>query len=222
MLWLTLALFLFVAATNYVVLRAGRGRTFFQTDEVPARDVAIVLGTSAKLRGGWRNPFFESRIDAAAELWRVHKVRHFILSGDNRHRDYDEPTTMRRALASRGVPASAMTLDYAGFRTLDTMARAHQVFGQRSVILVTDDFHLPRSLFLADAYGLEAVGFGGRPVPLRWSAKTRVREIVSRVKAWLDVYILHTQPKFFGPPVPVPIASTFDRVTAGKKRPCAA
>jgi SanA protein len=204
---LILALFLFVAATNFVVLRAGRGRTFFKIDEVPARDVAIVLGTSAKLRGGWKNPFFESRMNAAAELWRAHKVRHFVLSGDNSHRDYNEPSTMRRALVSRGVPASAVTLDYAGFRTLDTMARAQKVFGQRSVILVTDDFHLPRSLYLADAYGLEAVGFGGQPVPFRWSAKTRTREIVSRVKAWLDVWVLHTKPKFFGPPVAVPIAS---------------
>ncbi len=197
----------FVAATNFAVLRAGRGRILFQVDAVPARDVAIVLGTSPKIRGQWPNPFFESRLDAAAKLWHAHKVRHFILSGDNSRESYDEPTAMREALVKRGVPAEATTLDFAGFRTLDTMARAHAVFGQRSVIIITDDFHLPRSLFLAEAHGLDAVGFGGEPVPFRWSKKTRAREIISRSMAWVDIYVLHTQPKFFGPPVTSPLVS---------------
>ena len=208
LLGLVLAVVAFVAATNLAVLRAGRGRIFFQVDAVPSRDVAIVLGTSPNIRGQWPNPFFESRLDAAAKLWRAHKVRHFILSGDNSRRTYDEPTAMRAALEKRGVPPEATTLDYAGFRTLDTMARARAVFGQRAVLVITDDFHLPRSLFLAEAHGLDAVGFGGEPVPFRWSKKTRARETVSRAMAWLDVYVLHTRPRFFGPPVALPFPTS--------------
>lgn len=191
------------------VAGAGRGRIYFDPNRVPARGVAIVLGTSPRFRTS-ANPFFESRMEAAAKLWERGKVRHFIVSGDNSRRTYDEPTAMRDALVSRGVPAGAVTLDYAGFRTLDTMARAVAVFGQREVTIVTDDFHLPRSVFLAEAHALDAIAFGGRPVPLQWSKKTRAREVVSRIAAWLDVYILHTKPKFFGPPVAVPAtASTF-------------
>jgi SanA protein len=190
-------------AIHDTVLRAGNGRIYFDADLVPAREVAIVLGTSPKTRNR-SNPFFESRMDAAAGLWKRGKVRHFILSGDNGRKGYDEPTAMREALIGRGVSAEAITLDYAGFRTLDTMARAHTVFGQRKVMVITDDFHLPRSLFLADAHGMDAVGFGGRPVPLRWSKKTRTREVASRLVAWLDVHLLRTKPKFFGPPIVVP------------------
>lgn len=185
------------------VVRAGRGRIYFDSKLVPAREVAIVLGTSPKIRQ-WSNPFFESRMNAAAELWKHGKARHFIVSGDNGRKTYDEPSVMRDALVARGVPAEAVTLDYAGFRTLDTMARAVAVFGQQNVTVVTDDFHLPRSLFLAKAHGMDAIGFGGKPVPLTWSKKTRLREVASRVAAWLDVYLLHTKPKFFGPLVTVP------------------
>ena len=145
-------------------------------------------------------------MDAAAELWRHGKVRHFIVSGDNSTKEYDEPTAMRAALVARGVPETAVTLDYAGFRTLDTMARAATVFGQKSLTVVTDDFHLPRSLFLAEAHGIDAIGFGGKPVPIEWSRKTRVREVASRIAAWLDVYVFKTKPKFFGPTVTVPSA----------------
>ena len=190
-------------AMHGAVVRAGRGRIYFDPNLVPAREVAIVLGTSPKFRNG-PNPFFESRMDAAAELWKRGKVRHFIVSGDNGRRTYDEPTAMRDALVERGVPAAAVTLDYAGFRTLDTMARGFTVFGQRKITVVTDDFHLPRALFLAEAHGMDAVGFGGKPIPLRWSKKTRTREVASRIAAWLDVHLLRTKPKFFGPPVAVP------------------
>ena len=196
-------------AMHGAVARAGRGRIYFDPGLVPAREVAVVLGTSPKIRT-WANPFFESRMNAAAELWKRGKARHFIVSGDNSRKTYDEPTAMRDALVARGVPAEAVTLDYAGFRTLDTMARAFAVFGQREVTVVTDDFHLPRTLFLAEAHGMDAIGFGGKPVPLQWSKKTRTREVASRIAAWLDVHILHTKPKFFGPPVAVPnTASAF-------------
>jgi len=195
---------LFVFATNRAVLSAGDGRMYFQAEQVPAREVAIVLGSAPQIRGKWKNPFFESRLDASAELWRAKKVRYFILSGDNGRNDYDEPSAMRDALIARGVPADSVTLDYAGFRTLDTMARAKAVFGQHSVIVITDDFHLSRSLFLAQAHGLDAVGFCGEHVAFGTSARTRIREIGSRTKAWLDVYVLHTKPKFLGPPVAVP------------------
>jgi SanA protein len=200
------ALFLaaaFTAAVNVWLVNHTAGRIFDEIEKLPGRDVAVVLGTAPRVRDRWSNPFFESRMDSAAALWKAGKARAFIVSGDNSRRDYDEPTAMRDALIKRGVPEGAITLDYAGFRTLDTMARARAVFGQQSIIVVTDDFHLARSVFLAEAHGIEAVGFRGKPVPAEWSRKARFREVFSRVKAWLDVYVLGTKPKFRGPPVHV-------------------
>jgi SanA protein len=188
-----------LAVTNWWVLRGTKGRIVHRSKDLQVHDVGLVLGTAPKLRGGWKNPFFEARMNAAAMLFREGKVRHLLVSGDNGSKGYDEPSAMRDALVDRGVPAKAVTLDYAGFRTLDSVERARTVFGLKKAVIITDDFHLPRSLFLARAKGLNAVGFRPQPVPWKWSKKTRTREVISRVKACLDIYVLRTKPRFGGP-----------------------
>ncbi len=197
-----------IAVANGWILHRTRTRIFTSLETVPANDVAIVLGTSPKIRGRWVNPFFVGRMDTAAALYRAGKVKHFLASGDNSRKTYDEPTAMRDALVERGVPAAAVTLDYAGFRTFDTMARAKAVFGLHRCTVVTDDFHMARSLYLAEAHGLDAVGSPSVPVLWRFSARTRLREIASRTVAWLDVTLLRTRPKFYGPPVEIKVADS--------------
>jgi len=196
------------AVANWWIFRAASGQIFTDSAKLPSNDVALVLGTS-KFTGREHspNPFFESRIDAAALLYHAGKARHFLVSGDNGRKDYDEPTWMRDALITRGVPSDAITLDYAGFRTLDSIARAKEVFGLTHFTIITDDFHLPRSVFLAKARELDVVGFPSEPVPWRWSKKARTRELASRACACLDVYVLHTRPRFFGPHVEILVAA---------------
>jgi SanA protein len=196
----------FVAVTNWWILQSTRSRVFTQVDAVPANTVAVVLGTSPKV-GRWDNPFFVGRINAAAALYHAGKVKHLLVSGDNSRKTYDEPSAMRDALMAHGVPVKAITLDYAGFRTLDSMARANAVFGLMRCTVVSDDFHLPRSIYLARAHGIDAVGFASAPLPWKWAKKTRIREIASRVAAWIDVNVLGTKPKFYGPKVAIPLSA---------------
>ena len=169
--------------------------------------MALILGTS-KFSGPQRaaNPHFDHRVAAAAELYRAGKVKALLLSGDNGTRGYDEPADMRAALLALGVPAAAMTLDDAGFRTLDSVVRARQVFGQRSLTIVTDRFHSYRAIFLARHQGVDAVAFPSQEVDLRWSLKSRVREYLADVRACLDLYVLRTRPRFLGAPIPVRVA----------------
>jgi SanA protein len=207
--WASLSLIIALAAvwlTNRWLAQRAASRVFTTVEVAPARNVALVLGTSAKTYGGYANPFFQNRIEAAAALYHAGKVRHLILSGDNHIQSYDEPSEMRAALLERGVPYEVMTLDYAGFRTLDSLARAQVVFGQTQLIVISDGFHLPRALFLADAFKLEAVGFASRPVAEVYARKTVWREYFARVKAVLDVYVLNTQPRFYGPRVKINLA----------------
>ena len=194
----------FICGNLWIAIRA-QGRVFTNLANVPVNDVGLVLGTSARGRAGWENPFFANRIAAAAELYRAGKVKHLILSGDNRRVGNDEPTDMRNALAKHGVPASATTLDYAGFRTLDSFARAKEVFGVRKLTIITDDFHVERALLLARHYGIDAIAYPSKPVPFRWSKKTRLREVGARGKALLDLYVLRTQPHFLGPRIALPL-----------------
>lgn len=211
--WLTLALLVFlfggfVAGANYWVIRGTRNAIFTDMASLPQNDVALVLGTSRYNSDGHSpNPFFLGRMNTAALLYHEGKVRHLLVSGDNGHVGYDEPTWMRDALIERGVPRSAITLDCAGFRTLDSMARAKSVFGLQRFTIVTDDFHMARSIFLARSYGLEAVGFPSERVAYWWSKKVRTRELASRTVACLEVYLLHTKPHFYGPPVKIEVAT---------------
>jgi SanA protein len=200
-----LAALAFIGGNAWLLLHS-RDRIFSATRRLPENDIGLVLGTSPRL-GKEQNRFFEGRMDAAAKLYHSGKVRHLLLSGDNGTRGYDEPTAMKKALLSRGVPESALHLDYAGFRTLDSMARAKVVFGVSEVTVITDDFHLARSLFLADSFGLKAVGYSPAPVPLSYSTKTRARETIARMASLLDVYVLHRQPKFYGPKIDLLLAA---------------
>src|SRR4051812_44765415 len=125
-----------LAGSSAWVLWGAKGRTYSAVSKIPENEVGLVLGTSPTL-GTWQNPYFEGRMDAAAKLYHAGKVRHLLLSGDNGTRGYDEPTAMKDALISRGIPESALHLDYAGFRTLDSMARAQAVFGVRELTIIT-------------------------------------------------------------------------------------
>ncbi len=197
-LLLVLVPLLAIALANVWVLARGSTYVFHNLAALPRNDVGLVLGTSPKTSGGFENPFFAGRIAAAAELYKAGKVRRLLLSGDNRTRQYDEPSRMRDALVAKGVPSRVMTLDYAGLRTLDSLVRAKEVFGLKSVTIITDDFHAARAVFLSRQHHLQGIAFCSRRVPWASSKKTRMREIASRVVACLDVYVLGTEPRFLG------------------------
>jgi SanA protein len=189
--------------SNWWLVTSTSSQVFSKVEQLPANEVALVLGASARTAGGSPNLHFQARIEAAAAAYQHGKVKHLLLSGDNHVQGYDEPSEMKAALLVRGVPETAMTLDYAGFRTLDSVVRAKAVFGQRRLTLISDDFHVQRALFLCRAHGIDAVAFTPAPVPEAYARKTRWREYLARVKAVLDVYLLSTQPKFYGPPIEI-------------------
>jgi SanA protein len=191
--------FLAIAGLNVWVVMASRGYIFENLSDTPAQPVAIVLGTSP-------NQFLANRIKSAASLYKAGKVKKIIVSGDNGTLNYNEPVRMRKELVSLGVPTEDIVLDHAGFRTLDSVLRAKLVFGQSKMIVVSQKFHVQRAVFIARAHGLEAYGYVA-PDPGSQSMMSNVltREYFARVKAWLDCYILNTQPKFPGPAEPIQI-----------------
>lgn len=192
-----------LVAANLWVVRSTSDKVFATLQEVPANDVAVVLGTSNKLTSGAPNPFFESRIAAAARLYLDGKARHFILSGDNRTRYYNEPLEMKKALMKSGIPDSAITLDYAGLRTLDTIVRCKEIFGQEKITIITQPFHCYRALFISHYYHMDAVALMADEPTLEVGAKVYFREYFARAKAVLDLYVLKTEPRHLGEREPV-------------------
>jgi SanA protein len=160
--------------------------------------VALLLGT-ARTHQGRPNQFYRGRIEAAAALFHSGKERGILVSGDNSTRYYNEPIAMRKDLIALGVPAEFITLDYAGFRTLDSMIRAKRVFGLDHFIVVSQRFHAERAVFLARHHGIDARGLAAADPDPSWVMRVRAREVLARVAAMLDL-VTGRGPKFLGDP----------------------
>ncbi len=181
---------------------------------LPASDVGVVLGTSPYARNGGPNQEFEGRMRAAAELYKAGKVKHLIVSGANPDRSYNEPRQMRRALIELGVPGSAITMDFAGFRTLDSVVRAQSVWGLHRYTLITQKYHGYRALFLARKLGQTGASAYTARIGQTENYGNRhpVREVFARFKAVLDLFVLNTQPRFTGEPETLVIGAPAEAV----------
>ena len=177
-----------------------RQYTYDDVSLIPYNKVAVILGTSRFLADGSRNEYFWHRIDAAAALYQQGKASFFLVSGDNAHVSYNEPREMRRALVKAGIPAERIYSDYAGFRTLDSVVRAREVFGQESYTVVSQQFHNERAIFLARHFGIRAIGLNAGDETGYSNVRTWLRERLARVLCLIDVYLLNKQPRFLGKP----------------------
>lgn len=198
-----LGVFAFIGYANYAATRAGKNILFDDVNNVPHRRAGLVFGCSKKL-GNRDNLYFKYRIQAAAELWHAGKVEFLIVSGDNRERYYNEPVDMRNALIEQGVPKDKIVYDFAGLRTLDSVVRAKKIFGLTKITLVSQKFQNERAAYIAKANGMDVVGYNARDVEGYAARKTEDREVLARVKMWLDVNITNEQPKHLGDKETVP------------------
>jgi SanA protein len=199
-------------ANAYVLLSEGDSSD--RVEDLPHAQVAIVLGAEVK-PDGTMSTMLADRVHGALELWNAGKVDRILVSGDHHTWSYDEPDTMRKALVRAGVPGRVIFEDHAGFDTWATMERARDVFGVRDAIVVTQGFHMPRALYLADAAGIDATGlttdlhsYGIQ------GTRSDVREVLSRVKAVVDASL--EAPSTGGPRIPI---SGDGRASWGPKPP---
>jgi SanA protein len=173
-----------------------------EVQTLPHRQVGVVLGTAKYYRTGVINQYYLYRIQGAINAYNSGKVKYLLLSGDNAQQSYNEPSTMRRDLIAAGIPASDIVLDYAGFRTLDSIVRTRKVFDTNDFIIITQRFHCERALFIALHMGIQAQCFAV-PSPKNMLS-VRSREIFARLGALTDLYLLKREPRFLGPLIPIP------------------
>ncbi len=167
---------------------------------IPKNKVGLLLGTGKYMANGNINLFYKYRIDAAVKLFNAGKIEYILVSGDNSKKDYDEPTDFKNDLIARGIPENRIYLDYAGFRTLDSIVRAKEIFGQDRVTIISQQFHNERAIFIASHFNIDAIGFNAKDVKYR--SKTPFREYLARTKANFDL-VFNVQPKFLGDPITI-------------------
>ncbi len=187
--------------SSFLIEKSAKGKLYNNVNLVPHNKAGLLLGTSKYVSGGQLNAYYQNRINAAVLLFNAKKIDYIIVSGDNRHRSYNEPKQMQKSLIKHNIPKNKIILDYAGFRTLDSVIRAKEVFGQDSYTVISQPFHNKRAIFIANKKGYNVIGFNAKKVIGKISLKTKIREKMAKVKAVLDIYILNKKPKFLGEPI---------------------
>lgn len=179
-----------------IISLSTQNRVYRVVESIPNREVGLLLGTTPGINSS--NLFFRTRIEAAKELYERGKIRHILVSGDNGNPNYNEPEAMRLALIKAWIPNEDITLDYAGFRTLDSIVRAKEIFSITGwLTIISQPFHVERALFISDAYKIDAIGYGAANISLKFGALPYIREIWARWMALYDI-IFGTDPLVLG------------------------
>lgn len=188
---------------NYIIRSTAKDKLYTDVKTIPYNKVGLLLGTSKRLSSGYLNLYYNYRIEAANRLLKEGKIKYLIISGDNSRKEYSEPEDMRADLMAAGIDSSVIFLDYAGFRTFDSIVRLKEIFSQDSVTIISQQFHNERALYMAKKEGISAVAFNATDVNVSYGFRTQLREKLARVKVFVD-YWFGTKPKFLGDKVNIP------------------
>ena len=183
--------------SNYLIEKNAKNKTFTEVASIKENKVGLVLGTSKRLSNGNINLYYKYRIDATLQLYKAGKIDYILISGDNGNTNYDEPTDFKNDLVAGGIPKNKIYLDYAGFRTLDSVVRVKEIFGQTEITIISQKFHNERAIYLAKKFNIDAVGFNAKDVSGRYGLKVRLREYLARTKVFIDI-LFKVKPKFLG------------------------
>jgi len=190
-------LIIIVTIINLIIYFGSRSYLYDDIETIPENRVGLVLGTSKYFLTGEKNPYFKNRIIAATKMYESGKIKYIVLSGDNSEKYYNEPVTMKKELVKYGIPENVIYLDYAGFRTWDSVLRCNIIFGQEEFTIISQKFHNARAVFIARKNGIKAIGFNADDISISRSLRTRVREIFARIKVFIDLSI-GKDPKYLG------------------------
>ena len=197
------SLFIGALSGNNWVKQSAQPYMYNDISHLPANEVGLLLGTTKWIGTGVKNEYFVNRVEAAAMLIHNGKLKHLIVSGDS-SRYYNEPREMLDALLALGVSSTDITLDYAGYRTYDSILRCLRKYDQRKITIISQASHNYRAVFIARANGMNAVAYNAE-APEGAASNPNYREFWARLGAIIDVYIFRTKPRNMGEKVDVGI-----------------
>lgn len=191
-----------VLAINRYISHSAEDRIFSSTETIPYHRVGLLLGVGKYTQSGGVNLYYKSRLQATIDLYQANKITEILISGDNGHIKHNEPVTFLNDLEAAGIPTAAIHLDYAGFRTRDSIIRAREIFGLEDFTIISQEFHNERAIYIATHENLDVVAYNAPAITGEYSWRTELREYFARVLAVYDV-IFNTPPKFSGEPIKI-------------------
>jgi SanA protein len=199
--------FLF-AAINYYVKSQANPYCLRHLEQVPPSEVGIVFG--AGIKGDKPSKYLKDRLDAGIQLYEAQKVKKLLLSGDNGSRRYNELAVMKAYCVEHGVDSNFIFVDYAGFDTYSTLFRAKNVFKVEQAVLVTQNYHLDRAVYIGNQLGIDCIGYSATRGSYAGYRKNTIREYVASIKSFFDVMVNRT-PTFLGPIIDINGPSNFSK-----------
>ncbi len=192
---------LFLFLLDWYVVFSTKDKMYTDVNITPKAYVALVLGAKVHQNG---NPsiILKDRLDSAIELYNNAVIKRILLSGDHGTKTYDEVNSMKKYLIKNKIPTENIFLDHAGFDTYNSLIRAKKIFKIDTLLIVTQKFHLKRSLFIANKIGLSATGYIADKHLYPIAKKMYIREKLANIKALLEL-VLHRNPKFLGKQIPI-------------------
>jgi len=185
-----------ILGANFWVGHIAAGKIFQKVDAIEDHQIILVLGAGVE-QDDKISDVLRDRLDTAVELFTNRKVLRIIISGDNSRENYNETDSMRNYLLEAGIPPRIIFTDYAGFDTFDSIFRAREIFGAEKLILISQEFHLPRAIFLAEKLGIEALGFSANLRKYRNQPQMNLREVLANTKAVGNI-LFNSKPHFLG------------------------
>jgi SanA protein len=200
---LIIAVIITIFICDRIIENASSGKIYTDVQSIPHNNVGLLLGTAKLLPSGYENAYYRYRINAAVELLNSGKIKYLVISGDNSRKEYDEPSDMRADLMAAGIDSTLIYLDYAGFRTFDSIVRLKEIFGQNKVTVISQLIHNQRAIYIAKKEGIDAIGFNARDVSANYGFRVQLREKLARVKVFVDM-LTGKEPKFLGKKITIP------------------
>ena len=164
-------------------------------------DCILVLGCGVR-EDGTPSLMLRDRLETGVALYEAGVAPKLLMSGDHGRKDYDEVNLMKDYAMEKGIPSEDIFMDHAGFSTYDSMVRARDIFCAKTVVIVSQEYHLYRALYLAEKLGLEAYGVPALDVNYRGQAYREFREMLARSKDFCTA-VIQPQPKFLGEKIPI-------------------
>lgn len=177
-----------IILSNLVVNQNAKEKVFTDTSKIPKNKVGLLLGTSKILEGGEENLYFIYRVNAAVKLFKSKKIDFIVISSSYESKHNDNPQDFKVELLKKEIPENKILLDYGGNRTLNSVIRIKEIYNQQSVTMISQEFHNERAIYLAESFGIKAVGFNAKDVTNRLGLKTQTREYFARVKVFVDIF----------------------------------
>jgi SanA protein len=208
LLYLSIIGIVLILGINYYVKSETNSLIFYSENEIPINNVGIIFG--AGINGDKPSKYLKDRLDAGIKLFKAKKINKILLSGDNGSDAHDELTVMKIYCFKNGIDTTKIYIDYAGFDTYSTMFRAKNIFKIDKAVLITQEYHLNRAIYIGNNLGIESIGFSANQGEYRNYNYVRFREYFSICKSVIDV-IRNRDPHFLGTEININGVSNYSK-----------